>query len=199
MIETIRYTLCNLLNFKGRDGRRTFWTYALFVYLLRAVAGLVVSGTLMAGGIGVAVHGGDPLVLAQQMQAQMAIIMPRMMVAAMALGLATMVLLAAALVRRLHDAGLSGWFVLLPGVPYVMALVAVPAQTARLTVAMQAMRAAQRTGEGAGAMMVRPHHGMMGAVNWSAVGLGWLALVLLVALATRAATPGTNRFGPEPG
>lgn len=197
MIETIRYTLCNLLNFKGRDGRRTFWTYALFVYLLRAVAGLVVSGTLMAGGIGVAVHGGDPLVQAQQMQAQMAIIMPRMMVAAMALGLATMVLLAAALVRRLHDAGLSGWFVFLPGVPYVLALVAVPAQTARLTVAMQAMRAAQQVG--GHAMEVRPHHGMMGAVNWSAVGLGWLALILLVALATRAATPGTNRFGPEPG
>ncbi|GMM59454.1 hypothetical protein NUTIK01_02310 [Novosphingobium sp. IK01] len=169
----------------------------MFVYLLRAVAGLVVSGTLMAGGIGVAVHGGDPLVQAQQMQAQMAIIMPRMMVAAMALGLATMVLLAAALVRRLHDAGLSGWFVLLPGVPYVLALVAVPAQTARLTVAMQAMRAAQQVG--GHAMEARPHHGMMGAVNWSAVGLGWLALILLVALATRAATPGTNRFGPEPG
>lgn len=77
--------------FSGRARRKEYWLFILFMYIVYAVL----------GGIGAATH--TPAVLALAGLAYLAFLLP-------ALGVA---------VRRLHDTGRSGWWLLFGLVPLV--------------------------------------------------------------------------------
>lgn len=192
MLAAIPRGLARLASFGGRDAPRQFWPYALTVVALAAVAMFAVMVRPMAesmvrmqrfagahpelaqvrsgpGQYEITIHGNHPE------------LMPDMAGLSMGIGLiaaAAALLLAAAVARRLHDRGMTGFVGLLP-VPFLaVGVVAVPA----------VMR-----GFGSG----HPNTGLflLLFVN-NLLYLGSLAL--LVVLLAGGSTPGPNRYGEPP-
>ncbi|MDP1616237.1 DUF805 domain-containing protein [Phenylobacterium sp.] len=95
MIEAVKYGLANYVNFEGRTGRATFWWWTLAVFLAAVVAGIL-DEALGAGGI-------EPFGLL--------------------LVLGTFLPHLAMAVRRLHDTGRSGWWLLIVLIPLIGMLV----------------------------------------------------------------------------
>lgn len=195
MLAAIKHGLGNLTNFNGRDARQAFWYYVLFVYLVTIVIGLVASipMTMQAMMIGVEqgmAHAGDPeaarVAMQQATLANFDTFLPALFWTG-AISAAILLLgLAAAIVRRLHDSGLSGYWALLPGALQVFNLVSMPSQIEQ----SRAMMAAQFADPSAGM-------GMFASAASAAV-LGWAAIVLVIVFGVRKSTPGPNRFGEAP-
>lgn len=87
--DAVKSGLSNYANFSGRSRRSEYWFFALFFFLVLVVAVIIDS-----------VLGTYPLVYAV---AALALFLPNLGVA----------------VRRLHDTGKSGWFVLIGFIPLV--------------------------------------------------------------------------------
>jgi uncharacterized membrane protein YhaH (DUF805 family) len=155
-VDWAKRPIQNYAGFSGRAPRPEFWWYVLAVVIAGIVARIIDSilGIHIAGPMG-------PLYAL--------------------LCLATIVPSIAVAVRRLHDTGRPGWWILLPVVPYILGLVL------------------------GGAAMVG------GAATGSAMGMGaGFGLVMIFMLITLACsivlivfycmpgTPGDNRYGPNP-
>ncbi|WP_427788845.1 DUF805 domain-containing protein [Brevundimonas diminuta] len=113
-----------LTDFRGRDRRRRFWPYALVIMGL-TVIGLEAAIIPMAAGVfaeatayamaypGQVAESSSPGYYSVQLYDADAIAMPKLDRFFIAIGIAVglaVVLLAAAVTRRLHDAGLAGWW-----------------------------------------------------------------------------------------
>lgn len=128
IFASIRYNLANLLRFSGRESRALFWPYAVAVIALDILAmfALMVPGMMESfarmqrfaaehpdqatvesgpGSYSITIHGNHPE------------LMPDMSFLSSGVGaitLVTVVLLAAAVARRLHDRRMRGMWGLLP-------------------------------------------------------------------------------------
>jgi uncharacterized membrane protein YhaH (DUF805 family) len=192
-IDTLRHGFSSLPRFSGRDPARRFWPYAGVVIALFFVATAatmipIMSGTLARMRTFAAEHP-DQATVTQgpgsysiQIQGNHPELMPDMtpFFTVMQVGCALAVLLlAAAVTRRLHDRGRRGWWGLPPVIFLALGLTLFPrlfnsALSDQLTPDTMAM------------------FGLMMANN-----LLYLAsLVLLVVLLAGAGQPGENRFGP---
>lgn len=95
MMDAIRHGLSNYVNFSGRTDRATFWWWVLAVFLLMVVLSLidnVVLGAGEAGSVGIL-----------SAIATLGLFLPGLAIS----------------VRRLHDIGKSGWWILIGLVPIV--------------------------------------------------------------------------------
>ncbi|MDP3382232.1 MAG: DUF805 domain-containing protein [Phenylobacterium sp.] len=95
MIEAVRYGFANYMNFDGRTNRATFWWWVLAVFLA-AIAASILDDGLAPGGV-------EPFGLLLTL----GLFLPH-------LGMA---------IRRLHDTGRSGWWVLIGLIPLLGLLV----------------------------------------------------------------------------
>lgn len=181
-----------LANFKGREDRTSFWPYAALVLGIVMVVGALMTLPMMVrliqaapqftpsdpGDVNVFAEGGEFSASAQGQFAGPAL--PVGFLAAylaVTLGLAV-VLYAAAVVRRLHDRGNSGWWGLMP-LPF---LAYISVQMIRLVGSMQ--RGAP------------PDITLFLTVAVSNI-FYWAALLTLVVLLAGASDPGPNRYDLE--
>ncbi len=132
LIRTIKYNLVNLADFKGRETRSQFWPYVAFVLFLSFVvmAGIIVpemlaslermqefalenpdQATVRQGpdGYSITIRGNHP---------ELAPNFNRMLALMIFVFVLTIGLLAAAVVRRLHDRGKSALWGLMP-IPFI--------------------------------------------------------------------------------
>ncbi len=190
IIASLRYNLSNLFRFSGRDRPGQFWPYAIFMFVLSMISAFLIMipmlvDMMVRAGRYIEAHpeglpeasagpyGVQPL--PPELMPDMASIMLPL---AIVNGLFAL-LLAAAIVRRLHDRDTSGYWALLP-VPFmVMGQVLAPA-------AMQSFS----PGPGQD-----PTAFLLSGLNSA---LYWIAVVVLVVMLVQAGTRGPNRFGPEP-
>jgi uncharacterized membrane protein YhaH (DUF805 family) len=93
--EAISSGFSNYANFSGRSPRSTYWWWVLFVVIVEFLAAIV----------DYALFGADMQVLYPL--AALGLLVPSVAVA----------------VRRLHDTARSGWFILLPLIPIIGAIV----------------------------------------------------------------------------
>ena len=100
MIAAIRHGFSNYVNFSGRTPRSLFWWWVLFVFVLLFVLGIIDSATMSSMDI-------DPTGRPLSLIASLLLLLPN-------LGMG---------VRRLHDTGRSGWWILIGLVPFVGVLV----------------------------------------------------------------------------
>lgn len=199
MFRAIRHGLGNLLTFSGRDARQAFWYYVLFVYIAMTVIVLVAvvpmmlqaffAGIRQAAEIG---ETGDPLAAQAAAEAAtfgaMATSLEQMAWWGSLTNLAMMALLAASLVRRLHDSNLSGWWALLPGAAQLANVVLGPAMLRNMM-------------DGIGNIdPAMPEAGMQSLQNamGMATVLGWSGIIIVVVLGIRPSTRGANRYGDAP-
>ncbi|MES2289866.1 MAG: DUF805 domain-containing protein [Pseudomonadota bacterium] len=163
--------------FSGRSRRKEFWMWVLFVILVM-IALSIVDAMLGLGGSartssatmepGVTGFGGAAGVTGGVLTTifSLAILIPNLAVQ----------------VRRLHDTDRSGWWVLLPVVPYVIGIVLM------LGGAAGGLAAGGVTAAAGGALAVGGVMMLIGAI------CGLVVLVFMCLDGTR----GPNRFGPDP-
>lgn len=190
MISTIATNLTGLLRFSGRTSRQDFWPYAIVVFVLAmtvwAVPFMIAFSHVMQtmtqyaidhpdqatittgpGSYRVEIHGDPPPGMMAEMTGAMVWLWP-------IVG-STVVLLASAVTRRLHDSGRSGAWGLMP----------LPFLAFSLTVFPQMF---------AGFSSAAPNLGLFGLTFLSNV-LYMAGLVTLIFMLCQAPT-GDNRYGP---
>ncbi|MXP46631.1 DUF805 domain-containing protein [Altererythrobacter luteolus] len=117
MAGAIGYSLKNLTNFNGRDGRKRFLSYFLFVVILNLVLYLAASiPTIMAAmdaGIEAA-KTGDNSTAETAIMNHMIDFAGTLVWISLGIALLNTVLLSAAFVRRAHDTGLPGLLLAIP-------------------------------------------------------------------------------------
>ena len=132
MFGAIKHGLTNLFNFSGRDARQTFWYYVLFVVVLRFIASMIVTIPIMIASMTTAFEaaksGASEQELQGRMMAQMGSVLDSTVWLTITIGIVSVLLLCASLVRRLQDSDLSGWWVLVPGALYLAGLSQIPRQ-----------------------------------------------------------------------
>jgi uncharacterized membrane protein YhaH (DUF805 family) len=156
--------------FSGRSRRMEFWMWKLFTFLVGMAFYVVI---MIAGGAAL-MAGGDP---GDVMAAGGAIMVVALIYAFF--GLAIFIPDLAVTVRRLHDTNRSGWWILAPVVPYVVAILA----------GLAGVASGSRDGTGAGAIVIVALVCMLAVFA--------LAITLVVFLFLEG-TRGPNRFGPDP-
>jgi len=185
--------LSQLASFNGRESRSAFWPYFGCAFAVAMVASWIAMVPLMSdmmakasrlamedpsavtttvgpGSYSVRIEAGPPEVMPDL--GPFFVVMDVMV-------LALVVLLAAAVCRRLHDSGLRGWFGLMP----------LPFLATGFAVFPKLMRQFATSSDPDMALF-----GLMFANN-----IAYLAAVGgLVLLLVRVGTPGENRFGPPP-
>jgi uncharacterized membrane protein YhaH (DUF805 family) len=192
-IDSIRGGFTGLVRFSGRDPGRRFWPYAGVVIglVIAGMATLIVPITSQSfermqrfavehpdqatvtqgpGSYSIEIQGNHPELM-PDMTPFFAVLRISVVVAVL--------LLAAAVTRRLHDRGRRGWW----GLPPVVFLVGGLALFPRL---FQSMLSGEMTPD------VMKLFGLMFANNLLYLG----SLVLLIVLLSGASQPSENRFGP---
>lgn len=191
MLGAIKHGLGNLFNFNGRDARQTFWFFVLFVYVVLtaiSILAMIPSMVNMFSAIfEAASSGAPPETLDGFMPAFMGEMMQTTLWIGIGSGVLTMLLLAASLVRRLHDSGMSGWWALAPGAIQVVGLAMMPSQIDQIMEIMKNMDAAE----------VQNPAAMMQAQGLAGL-IGWLAIGLLIWFGVRGSTDGPNAYGDAP-
>jgi uncharacterized membrane protein YhaH (DUF805 family) len=201
MLKAIKHGLGNLANIHGRDARQAFWFYVLFLYLITFVLSMVVTMPMLVGAVISSVNEGiaqaqagnvDDAAVEAAIQAKVgqAIedFVPQMVMVGLVSALIMLVGLAASMVRRVHDSGLSGAWALLPLGLQAVNIALIPSQMGKLE---QAMLQIQLGDPLVGMKM------MEGSVGFGAMA-GWGAMLAVVVLGARPSTPGPNRFGDAP-
>lgn len=182
MIEAVRNGFRGLLRFAGRDNRPTFWWWFLAVYIVATLVTMAftipffVSMTASLIEAGRAPDGGAAAEAV--MASGMADYMHALVWVSIGSAALMTVLLAAAIVRRLHDAGYSGWLGLVPLAAQGLALARLPSEMDRIVAAMQTGMAG----------------GQVNSMSYSSMSLlGWVPLLLVAViglLPTRAGADG---------
>lgn len=190
--------LAGILNFNGRMALHDFWPYAITLGLALYLIGSLISlwlyfdigqrtGLFDLGQSAAMNRGYDAL----QADEVLAIMQPffDLIVPFAAISMAAhVILLAAAIVRRLHDTGRTGLWALLPLPFFVLQVVSLDRLFARLPQMMT----------------VDPSNPMIFAfvldVMWGALAalLGFAAVIVLIILLCGRGTPEANRFGEPP-
>ena len=185
---SIGHNLRHLADFSGRDPPASFWPWAIMLFLLSAAAGMLLIVPVLADmfvriqryvlehpeGLPAPTRG-YPGALPPELMPDMSVIQVPMA----AINLLFVALVAAAVVRRLHDRDRAGWWGLLP-VPFMV------------YGGFQGNRAA--------AMMMGsapPDPATMLPVALNSL-FYWVALIALIVILAQQGTRGPNRFGPEP-
>ena len=118
MGDAIKHCMANLTNFDGKDGRATFWWWVLMVVLVTFGISMIASigfvGSSVFGAISAAGAGADEAEVQRQMMQSMADGMATQVWVGLAVSLLGLALIVAAFARRLRDAGLPAFLVLIP-------------------------------------------------------------------------------------
>jgi len=185
----LKRNLTGLLDFTGRQNREPFWIWVLISYVVKtgvSVVGMIPFFAAMFSQFQtIAARGPDAAPIAPD--AMFADMQPWMFGMALvgAIGeLVLVALVAAAIVRRLHDRELSGWW-------------ALPVLLLNLT-----SQASSLSMMASGKLNLKPDPAHPFAAAAQSFGLIQLvALIALIALVVVLALPGTegsNRYGPDP-
>ncbi len=191
MLGSIKYNLMHLLDFSGRDARQTFWFYVLFLFIIGMVVSMVAivpaMMTMFAGAFQAA-QGGDPEAVNAYMAANMGGVMSDAIWVSAVWSLLQIPLLAAALVRRLHDSDLSGWWGWIPGLAQVGAVV----WSIQTIEDMEAMMSSAMAAPGDSSYLAMQQSMGVGSL------VGWIPVLCVVVFGIRKSTEGPNRFAAEP-
>lgn len=192
MLEAVRHCLSNLTSFDGRDSRQTFWFYVLALVILNVAISTLASVPMMAGmmeGVFRGIGSGIPEeAITEQMMAEMGAWIETTIWISVATGVLMAALVIAAMVRRIHDSGHSGWWVILP----LAAQLASLAITVSLIDEMRDFMTVATNPENLEAIVARQQrYALYGLV-------GWIPLLFILVFGLLKPTEGPNRYGDQP-
>jgi uncharacterized membrane protein YhaH (DUF805 family) len=188
MFRSIGYNLARLTDFSGRESRGLYWPYAISVFVLAMLAGLLLMVPVMTDMMErmVLYMQAHPEGLPKPAPGQPPVFPPelmpdigRMIVPLAIVNLVSLLFYAAATVRRLHDRDRTGWWAALP----------LPFQLLGVLIGPRAMEA-----------MLHPGAAPSPLATLSSLNslLYWAAFIYLIVLLAGEATKGPTRFGEPP-
>ena len=191
MLTAIKYNLANLGNFKGREGRSSFWFYVLFLVIIQIAISFLISiamtGPMMGDVFSAAQQGASEADIQRRMFDRLAGLMRVSAWTSAVLTLVMVALLFAAFARRLHDSNKPGW---IAGLTALIQLAGVAIQIASIDNAVRVVMMA-RSGDAAGIQEAQ------GALMLNGL-VGWIPVILVIVFGAWPSTDGENRYGPEP-
>jgi uncharacterized membrane protein YhaH (DUF805 family) len=192
--------LTGLFDFTGRENRQPFWLWVLITYAAQYVVGTLISIPLMMVSFQnmQPIFGRDPKYFDQHPEMMMQAMGPVFrwgMIVNAVLMLAMFALLAAAVVRRLHDSDRSGWwaspvFAIQIVTPILFATI-FPAIFETFAKVRPNMSQAETNAAFAPTMQSF-------TLLWSIGMLGFLLTIVLIVFLVLPGTVGPNRFGDDP-
>ncbi|MBD3730098.1 MAG: DUF805 domain-containing protein [Sphingomonadales bacterium] len=192
MLGSIKYNLANLANFNGRDARQTFWYYVLFLVVIQFGAGIIAAIPMYSQIFSSAFNGAQSGMSEQQMQAmmfaQMGDSLRTQVWVSAAIGVVMTLLLIAAFVRRLHDAGYPGLIVLVPVATYLFSLAYNISNIDNVLAAMEAAAATEN-----------PQQAL--SMQGQMVGAGlvsWIGIIVVIVFGVMKSQAGPNKYGDAP-
>ncbi|MEW4447980.1 DUF805 domain-containing protein [Qipengyuania sp. JC766] len=192
MIGSIGYSLRNLFNFSGRDARSTFWLYLLFLVVLQFAVSIItiapVYFEMFSAAFDAGQSGAQPEDLERMMLGNMAGMMERQVLVGLAVTIVSGILFAASFVRRLHDSGKSGWWLLAAYVPVFGSALY---NYAYLDDVLAVMQASMTPGSPADTMARQSELYAYSALSY----IGYLVVIVFGVMKS---DEGPNRYGPEP-
>jgi len=188
IIASIGHGFRNAPRFSGRDTRGQFWPYAIFVFLAASIVSYLALVPELMGSVQrvmqiVEEPPGRELT-PEELDAMIIAAMPNFelfMWVSMAVNVVAVLLLAAAVTRRLHDRDRTGLWGLLP----------LPSFALGFALAPRALDFALRPADDPEAMS----QFMLQMLNSM---LSWGLLIVLIVLLAGQGSDGANRFGPAP-
>lgn len=198
MLDAVKYGFSNVLNFEGRDARGTFWYYVLFLvlaqFLLTLVASVPMYMSIFTSAFNAAAEaqGSEEMVL--DMAEEMVGYVRTITLVGYVAGTITALLMVASFVRRLHDAGYTGWIVVIPLLTQAFSMSYSYSFMERIEeVMMQTMTQSMvdPTGEQINPYAVQAEMGLLGLV-------GWIGYILIITFGVFRSQEGPNKYGEAP-
>lgn len=195
MIDAIKYSLANVTNFEGRDARQTFWYYVLFLVVLQFLVSIIASipmyVTMFSAIFDAASQGADPEIAVQAMIGDMVEQVRVQVIVGMVIGVIVALLIIASFVRRLHDAGFSGWIVLLPLATQAFSMIYSFTYLDRMEELMIESMSTVATGGGNDPLAMQAEMGGFGLV-------GWIGYIIVIIFGCLKSQDGPNKYGDAP-
>ncbi|MEO0907023.1 MAG: DUF805 domain-containing protein [Pseudomonadota bacterium] len=196
MLNAIKHCMGNLTNFAGRDPRTTFWFFVLFLFIAQVViaqiAAIPIYVATVQGTFEAASQGGDPAATAPAIMAGLAGEFGTLALVNIAVGVIAALLLLAAFVRRLHDAGFSGWIAAIPLAAQAFNSAYAYNSLGRLEELTNAVLAESASG---GSQM----NAYAAQAQMDALGLvGYIGYAVIIGFGVLKSQDGDNRYGPNP-
>ncbi len=192
MLGSIKYNLANIFNFHGRDARPTFWYYVLFLFILQVAIGMIAAipmyVDLVSGAVEAVKTGASEQNMEAAMFGRMSGQMHTQMLVSVVIGAVSSVLFSAAFVRRLHDSGKPGWWLLLVLVPYLASLI-ISVMNFDTTIALTERMVTATDPDQRVALQSQLYQYSL---------LGWIAYIPVLVFGLWKSDPGPNRYGEEP-
>jgi uncharacterized membrane protein YhaH (DUF805 family) len=192
--------LTGLADFSSRENREPFWLWILICYAVHTVASMIIMIPLMMSMLDrmAPMMQGDPHrfdshpELVFQMIAPM---MSGMMVFYAVLGVVWLALIAAAVVRRLHDSDRSGWWASPVFVLHVVGPLLSMSTFPQFFGRMGAIRK-DMTPDQVNAVMMPAMQSFMWV--WLIGMIGFVIMIVLIVFLCQPGTRGQNRYGDDP-
>jgi uncharacterized membrane protein YhaH (DUF805 family) len=183
IIAAIFYNFRHLTRFSGRDTRAQFWPYAIFLFILQTIISIVMMLPFMAQvmmkSFQLALqHPGSPpdqKAITQMMQGTMADLQSMLMLATPILTALFVILIGAAVTRRLHDRSMTGFWGLMPLPFQIIGMATMPAMFSTWP--------------------YHPNVGLFALLMLNSL-LHLAFAILLIVLLAQSGNAGANRFGP---
>lgn len=195
--------LTRLTDFAGRENRQPFWLWILTIYIVQMILSFIITIPLtmqMMRAMEPMMEEDQtylnqhPEIATRVMMQAMVPFMRNIMIFSAVAGVLFLALIAAAVVRRLHDGNRSGWW----AAPMLVLQIATPiaylAVIPRFFEAVSTM-GPQTSPEQANAAMaaVMPSFALVGLLGM----IGFVMMVVLIVLLALRGTVGPNRYGPD--
>ncbi|MFL0356593.1 DUF805 domain-containing protein [Erythrobacter sp. GH1-10] len=192
MINSVRYNLSSLTDFSGRDARQTFWFYILFVFVVQYAIGIAVALPMIVGifttTFDAVSSGADPDTLSAEMLEGMTGYLELQMWVSAIVSLVAVLLVVAAFVRRLHDAGFSGWIAAIPVATQIFSVgYSIVMFDEIMAIAAESMNPANPANPAA--MQIEAHPLSL---------VGWVGYLVVIGFGILKSQHGPNRYGGEP-
>ncbi|MCB2088177.1 MAG: DUF805 domain-containing protein [Sphingomonadaceae bacterium] len=192
MLAAIKYNLSHLTQFDGRDARQTFWYYVLFLVVMQFGVGIIAAIPLyidmFTGAFQAAQAGMDEQQMQAMMMANMGDQLRTQVWISAGIGVVISALLAASFVRRLHDAGFTGWIAIIPIATYFFSLGYNIVNLDNMLALMEKAMSATNPQE---AFAIQ---GQMASTSL----ISWVGILVVIGFGVLKSQAGPNKYGDAP-
>lgn len=194
MLAAFKYGLANVTNFQGRDARQTFWYYMLLLFIGQFLVSMIVSIpmyiSLFTGMFEAMSNGMSEQEATRTLMVDMIDQIKTQAIIGAVLNVVVALLFVASFVRRLHDAGFTGWIALAPLATQAFSVIYSLSYLDKLE-EMMVTNMDNMGAAGGDPFAMQAEMGLYGMV-------GYVGYIIVIIFGVFRSEDGANKYGEEP-